>query len=220
MLPANLDWAFVQLLCLLIFFSCSGARTENWQLNQLQAIGGYPTTVLGNPVIIETEKGEMAMVFDGIDDALLLDVNPIAGVNQFTIEVVFKPYPGFPENREQRFLHIQDPQNDKRRILMELRLNDKQEWYPDLFMRTDNEALTLIDSTKTYPVGAWARLRLTYREGQLKGYVNGEEALAGQVEYMPISPTAKTSLGVRMNKVSWFRGAIQSVSFTPLAVEP
>ncbi|WP_224998995.1 LamG domain-containing protein [Cesiribacter sp. SM1] len=220
MLPAVFKSISMSIVCILMLMGCAGTKTEEWQLNQLEGISGYSTTVLGNPAIIETEEGKKAMAFDGVDDGLLLHTNPIAGADEFTIEIVFKPYPGYPANREQRFLHIQDPQNDQRRILMELRLNDRGEWYPDLFMRTENEALTLIDSTKTHPVNAWAQLRLTYQDGQLKGYVNGKEELSGQIRYLPVSPIAKTSIGVRMNKVSWFKGAIQSVSFTSGVPEP
>ena len=200
------------MLCLLLCLACAGTKSESWQFNQLENISGYATTVLGDPKVIETDKGR-ALEFDGIDDGLLLKANPIAGEDEFAIEVIFKPYAGYPENREQRFLHIQDPDNDKHRILMELRLNSKDQWYPDLFMRTDSVALTLIDSTKTFPVGEWASLQMVYKNDQLKGYVNGEEVLSGAIKYMPISPSASTSVGVRMNKVSWFRGAIKSIIF-------
>ncbi|AHM58506.1 putative lipoprotein [Flammeovirgaceae bacterium 311] len=210
----------IAVLSLSLYAACTTTKTEIWKLNRLELIGGHKTTVWGNPSIINTEEGGQAIEFDGIDDGLLLETNPLAGADRFTIEVIYKPYPGYPQNREQRFLHIQDPQNDNRRILMELRLNDRDQWYPDLFIRTDSASLTLIDSTKTFPVGAWARLRLIYQEGQLKGYVNGEEVLSGEIQYMPISPAAKTSIGVRMNQVSWFRGAIQSVSITNQALEP
>lgn len=98
---------------------------------------------------------------------------------------------------------------------MELRLNSRGEWYPDLFMRTEHEALTLIDSIKTHPVGEWARMRLVYKEGQLKGYVNGVEELSGQIRYEPISAAGKTAIGMRMNRVSFFKGAIKEVIVTP-----
>ncbi|WP_229802230.1 LamG domain-containing protein [Pontibacter akesuensis] len=189
------------------------SRQEVWQLNSLETISGYTPQVWGQPKVVKAE-GKKAIQFDGKEDGLLLGVNPIAGADAFTIEVEFKPAAAYPENVEQRFLHIQDPNNDKRRILIELRLNDKGQWYPDLFMRTENASLTLIDSTRTHPVNKWASIRLAYKDGQLKGYVNGEEELSGEIEYLPISSTAKTSIGTRMDKRSWFNGAIRVVKFS------
>ncbi|WP_148561679.1 LamG-like jellyroll fold domain-containing protein [Pontibacter korlensis] len=189
------------------------AQQKVWKLNSLKSTGAHKPEVWGQPEVVKTKAGK-AIKFDGQDDGLLLDTNPIAGADEFTIEVELKPYAAYPENVEQRFLHIQDPSNDKRRILIELRLDDKGQWYLDLFMRTEDASLTLIDSTKTHPVNEWATIRLTYKNGQLKGYVNGVEELSGEIVYLPISSTAKTSLGTRMDKRSWFNGEIRTVRFS------
>ncbi|WP_161947812.1 hypothetical protein [Rufibacter ruber] len=50
--------------------------------------------------------------------------------------------------------------------------------------------------------------------------MNGNLELAGQITYLPIPATAKTSLGTRMDQRSWFNGVIKSVTFTPKAVVP
>lgn len=204
------------MLCILLLtISTAFAQgpQEVWQLKSLKSIGGHKPEVWGQPKVVKA-KGGKAIRFDGKADGMLLDLNPIAGAEAFTIEVEFKPDAAYPENVEQRFLHIQDPTNEQRRILIELRLNEKGQWYPDLFMRTENASLTLIDSTKTHPVNQWATIRLTYKNGQLKGFVNGVEELSGEVEYLPISSTAKTSLGTRMDKRSWFNGLIRTVRFS------
>lgn len=209
-------------LCVLLILgiSCSTARVQTalpsaleWELQSLESIAGLQPTVWGAPKVIQVSNGTKAIEFDGQDDGLLVNTNPIAGADAFEIEVVFKPYAAFPENIEQRFLHIQEPDNPDRRILIELRLNKRQEWYADFFMRTENAALTLLDSTKTHPVNEWATIKMRYKDGQLTGFVNGVEEVSGEIEYLPISPAASTSIGTRMDKRSWFKGAIRTVRF-------
>ncbi|WP_018479484.1 LamG-like jellyroll fold domain-containing protein [Pontibacter roseus] len=187
-----------------------------WHLNSLKKISGHKPLVSGEPKVIKIARREKAIEFDGLNDGLLLDVNPIAGAEAFEIEVTFKPYAAFPNNVEQRFLHIQEPDNPERRILIELRLNDREQWYADFFIRTEHASLTLIDSTKTHPVNEWATIKLTYQDGQLKGFVNGVEEVSGEIAYLPISAAAKTSIGTRMDQRSWFKGAIKSVRFQKL----
>ncbi|WP_181307055.1 LamG domain-containing protein [Rufibacter sp. XAAS-G3-1] len=200
--------------------SCVAVKPTRWEMHSLASIGGHSTQVLGNPSTIPGKDGAPAIAFDGVDDGLLIDANPIAGAEEFTIEVVFKPKAVWPANVEQRFLHIEDMAVGQRRILLELRLNNQNRWYADFFMRTEKAALTLIDSSKTHPVGEWATMTLTYKDKQLKGYVNGKLELSGEIEYLPIPPTAKTSIGTRMDKRSWFNGQIQSVRFWKVALQP
>ncbi len=176
--------------------------------------------MLGEPKVISVARGEKAVEFDGKDDGLQLIANPIFDAEEFTIEVVFNPYDAFPANVEQRFFHIQDPVNLDRRMLMELRLNDKKEWYADFFMKTENERLVLIDSTKTHPVNEWATMTLIYKDNTMTGYVNGVEEGSGNITFLPMSPQANVSLGTRINKVSWFNGAIKTVRFIPWALPP
>lgn len=206
------------LLFLFLFVSCGETKRDriSWKLNGIQEIGGNRVTVLGDPVVLEGEGGEF-VEFDGRDDGLLIDANPIDGMKEFAVAVDFIPYPGFPENREQRFLHIQDPENENRRILIELRLNDQGEWYGDWFIKSENESLTLIDSTMTHPVNEWATIQMSYRDGVMKGYVNGKEEVSGEIRYLPIGENARTSVGTRMDQRSWFRGGIREVRFSPEA---
>ncbi len=200
---------------------CSKPQQKNqltWQVNSLENIGGYTPTVIGDPKVIKAD-GKQAVEFDGVDDGLQLDVNPIAGAEEFTIEVTFKPYAGGPENFEQRFLHIEDPADQNRRILIELRLNRQQRWYADFHIRTPTERITLIDSTRTHPVNEWHQIKLVYKNGKARGFVNGVAELSDQVQYSPMGSTAKTSLGTRMDKRSWFKGAISKVTFSPVTEE-
>lgn len=199
-----------------LLFSCEKPKEEikSWRLESTEEIGGYSTTIWGNPEIILGEKGKV-VEFNGRNDGFLVDHNPLTGMEEFTIIVELKPYEGYLENKEQRFLHIQDSDNDERRILLELRLNNRNEWYGDWFIKNENQSLTLIDSTLTHPVDEWATISMEYKDGQVTGYVNGKHEVAGNIEYLPVSSKGKVSIGTRMDKRSWFKGAIRRVTFIP-----
>ncbi|MEP6262210.1 MAG: LamG-like jellyroll fold domain-containing protein [Gillisia sp.] len=199
-----------------IFISCgNGTQIVTWEIDSVDKIAGNPTEVSGAPLVI-TSEGKEVVEFNGINDGLLIKSNPVEGWNNFLIEVDIKPYPGFPENMEQRFLHIQDPENENRRILIELRLNETNEWYGDWFIKTENENLTLVDPTQTHPLNKWATISLEYKNGEVTGLVNGEIQAQGHIKYLSPGPGAHTSIGTRMDQRSWYKGAIKEVRFVNL----
>ncbi len=211
---------FVMLVvCLELMSSCNSQKdkTITWKIDSIHKIGENPIVIWGSPKVILSD-GEKMVEFRGENDGLLVNRNPLEGMKEFTIEVDFKPFEGYPENREQRYLHIQDPKNENRRILMELRLNSKNEWYGDWFIKSEKGGLTLIDSTLTHPVNVWATISLVYKDEEMKGYINGKLEGAGMVSYLPIGENGKTSIGTRMNKTSWFKGTIREVRFIPNAI--
>ena len=65
--------------------------------------------MLGNPRVVETPVGK-AVEFDGVDDALLVDVHPLAGAETFTWEAIFRPDGG---RAEQRWFHLQEDGTDE-----------------------------------------------------------------------------------------------------------
>lgn len=209
---------FLLSICLQLFFSCGDHEKDavTWGLNGTDEIGGNPVTIFGDPKLISENEGEI-VEFNGKDDGLLIGQNPIAEMQEFTIEVDLKPFRGGSENREQRFLHIQDPENEDRRILLELRLIDRDEWYGDWFIKTEKESLTLIDSSFTHPVEEWATMSLEYKNGTVKGFINGYLEVSGEIDYLPVDSKGKTSTGTRMDQRSWFKGAIREVRFSPKA---
>lgn len=83
----------------------------------------------------------------------------------------------FSENRELRFLQIQDTENEDRRILIELRLTDRNLLYGDWFVKSENKNLALIDSTQTNPVDEGATRSMVYKDRLLLGFVNDREEL-------------------------------------------
>src|SRR5690349_19802951 len=84
-----------------------GGNTKSivWALDRLDTIDGNPPEILGRPTLIDSPQGK-AISFDGSKDGLLMPINPLDGLPQFTVEVIFQPAAGGP--KEQRFLHFQE----------------------------------------------------------------------------------------------------------------
>ncbi|HSP82749.1 MAG TPA: LamG-like jellyroll fold domain-containing protein [Gillisia sp.] len=199
-----------------IFISCGKENDKiKWKIDSIDEISGNSVIVSGAPRVISLDGAQM-VEFNGKSDGLLVRSNPIANWDNFEIEVDINPYPGYPENVEQRFLHIQDPENENRRILIELRLSENNEWYGDWFIKTESESLTLLDSTQTHPLNEWATIGLKYKDGEVTGFINGEIQVKGIIKYMSPGNTAHISIGTRMDQRSWFKGAIKEVRFISL----
>jgi hypothetical protein len=189
-------------------------RSEVWQIDKLETIGGHATTVIGNPRVIDAPGGK-AVLFDGVDDALLVQANPIAGLQAFTVEAVFRPDSG--GNKEQRWLHIQGNTRDDR-VLLEIRVEGDQ-WFLDTFIKSGENRRTLYAENFKHPLGQWYHVALVFDGSTMKHYVDGREELSGPLTIAPLDD-GKTSLGVRMNRVNWFKGAIWKARFTPRALAP
>ena len=187
-------------------------------LDNLHQIGGFPVTKIGAPAVVETSSGK-AIGFNGIDQGLILRGNPINSASAFTIEIIFKPESAFPGNIEQRFIHIQNLKNENSRILIELRLTPDKQWFLDTFIKSDEHALTLYADKYLHSVDKWYHAALVYSNGTMKHYVNGIEEMSGLVDYTPIDE-GDTSIGMRINQISWFKGLIQTIRMTPRALNP
>src|SRR6185295_3682788 len=103
----------------------AAADEEVWTFDRFDRIGGHPASVLGNPRVVETPLGK-AVEFDGVDDALMVDVHPLAGAETFTWEAIIRPDGG---RAEQRWFHLQEDGTDNR-MLFEIRVAGGQ-WYLD-----------------------------------------------------------------------------------------
>ena len=177
-------------------------------------LSGQPATVLGTPRVID-EAGVKATYFDGVGDGLLLSVNPLEGLNQFTIEVLIKPDANGEE--AQRFLHIQD--NQSSRALLEIRLA-RTGWALDTFLRSEKttDSRTQLDRAKLHFTNRWTWVALVYAHGHMANYVDGVKELEGPVDF-PAMQAGKISLGMRQNKVFWYKGGIREVRFHALALD-
>ncbi len=195
------------------------SESEIWKFDSLTSINGYTIEQMGQPKVVTSPFGK-AVSFDGDGDRLLVNVNPLGDATEFTIEIVFKANDVFPNNHEPRIFHIESPDNPARRITIELRLNDKKQWYFDAFIKSEKSQFTLIDSTKVHPVGEWVHAAMTYKDRQFVSYVNGKKELSGEVDYLTIPANAKTSVGARMNQIHWFNGDVLQVRVTKKSLLP
>jgi hypothetical protein len=193
----------------------SAAGPIIWKLDRLDAVGGKTPVVEGAPKIVRDASGAAAAWFNGRSDGVVVPGNPIAGRAQFTIEILFFPEAdGLPA---QRFLHIED--EIPRRALIETRLNKSGQWWLDTFLFQDEKGLPLIDPKKVHPTDRWYWAALRYDGKRMTSFVNGVKELEGDIAFGPMVG-GETSLGVRLNRVYWFKGAIREVRFHPTAIEP
>ena len=181
-----------------------------WRLDAVARVGGGETEVIGAPRVVDG-----AVVFDGQQDGIFVPAIPIAGAPQFTIEVLFNPAEGGGE--AQRFLHLEDGKTW--RALIEIRVNGRGGWWLDTFMRTSetDRGLALIDPQRVHPTDRWYWVALRYDGRTMAHFVNGVQELEGVAAFVPFG-NGKVSLGVRQNKVYWFKGAMREVRFTRAAL--
>ncbi len=184
-----------------------------WTLRDASQVAGRTTEVIGSPKVAGSGE-RSSLVFDGKGDGVLVPVNPLEGLRAFTIEVRFKPDGSGGE--EQRFLHIEDLR--KQRVLIETRLTPDKQWALDTFLFQDaGHRLTLLDRTRLHPTDRWYWVALVYDGRNMSHYIDGVLELQGEVAFAPMT-TGRTSIGVRQNLVSWFKGAIAEARFTPAAL--
>ena len=189
-----------------------------WTFDRLDKIGGVAPQVEGHPTVINTPLGK-AIEFHGVDDALFIDRHPLAGAAQFTFEAIFRPDGG---NVEQRWFHLaeQDPTTGRdtdTRFLFELRVVETSRWYLDAFVNGPGYNRALMFPDKVHPVGRWYHVAQVYDGRMYRSYVNGE--LQGEAEIaFKAQGTGHASVGVRINRVNYFKGAVRQARFTPRAL--
>jgi len=198
----------VLLFALLLSFLAAAPASETWQFDNLERIGGHKVTVLGHPRIVRTEAGK-AIEFNGVDDAIYLDTHPLAGAATFTWEAEFRPDKGGAP--EQRFFHLQVDGSDDR-MLFEIRVIGDQ-WCFDTFVKSGPDSKALLDRTKLHPLGVWYRVKAVYDGRTLRNYVDEVLQGEGELHAVPQKP-GQTSVGVRFNKVNYFKGAVRVARFS------
>jgi hypothetical protein len=208
------------LIPVLVLPSCATRRTTElsgvleWRLGEFRVSPPPGLSRAGNPRLVDSPYGK-AMAFDGKADAFFLATNPLEGLRSFTVEVIMRPDARGP--KEQRFLHIGQPHAD--RMLIETRLTDDGQWYLDTYLQSGQSNKTLKDENLLHPVGKWYHVALVVDDGKMANYVNGKVELEGNLDFDPIN-TGETSIGVRLNRIFWFKGTIYTVLITPRALKP
>lgn len=195
--------------------------TVIWYFDRTDSIGGYAVTPLNHlPDVIETPLGTAA-VFNGIDDGILLNCNPLGTATAFTIEVIFRPDSNdlSGDRNQPRFIHLKNTDNS-RRITMETRILPNQQWALDTYIKSEKSNLTQLDSLQTHTSGTWHHAAIVYGDSLMRQYVDGTLQLSGTVIYLPLDPLPKISIGVRQDLRYWFKGAIRMVKVSPRALHP
>lgn len=192
-------------------------QSVTWNINNLQKIAGHQVQVLGEPQVVKSQDGKpVALSFDGVDDAIFFDVHPLAGMKEFTVEVVFRPTSGGPA--AQRFFHMQESDSEDR-VMFETRLTDDGRWYVDGYIKTGPGQHTLMSKEQFHPLDEWYQAAIVVADGKMRTFVDGQLELSTDIDYTPQKP-GRTSLGVRINQVHWFQGEISTARFTPRALKP
>ncbi len=216
----NVAFCLIALCCLSFFASAQkkldvpkGSNQTQWIVSKFLEKSKDTVRILGSPKSFPCKYGS-AVLFDGTKDGIFTNQMPLAGLEHFTVEAIFRPDDG--GKFEQRFFHCGEIQGS--RVMMELRSTPKG-WYFDAFLNANDSKKTLADSTLLHPSNQWYHVAFVVDKGKLTTYVNGKKELQ---ESIPMTPffTGKTSLGVRQNELSWFKGAIYKVRITPKALTP
>jgi Concanavalin A-like lectin/glucanases superfamily len=186
---------------------------ELWTFDRLDRLGGHATTVLGHPRVADTPVGK-AIEFDGVEDAIFVDVHPLAGAETFTWEAVFRPDGG---RAEQRWFHLQETGTENR-LLFEIRVVG-QRWYLDSYAHSGEAQKALMNRDALHPLGRWYHVAAVYDGREFSNYVNGAREGAAEIRLAP-QRSGRASIGVRINLVDHFTGAIQAARFTRRALTP
>ena len=195
------------------------SRQTVWTFDRLSDIGGERTMVEGGPALIDSPYGQ-AVLFDGVDDALFIDRHPLAGAQTFTFEALFRPDGGA---FEQRWFHLaeeapagQPP--SQTRFLFEIRVVGDR-WYLDAFTRGPGYNHTLIFPERLHPCGQWFHVAQTFDGVLYRAYVDGVLQGEHAVPFKPQGP-GRASVGCRINRVNYFKGAVRQARFTHAALPP
>lgn len=205
------------------------ARAEQtvWTFDNLSRIGGITVKVEGNPQLVQSPVGT-AVRFNGKNDALFFNDRPLVGAKAFAIEAIFRPEGG---DFEQRWMHIveTDPvtgldslpagtSDPNPRFMFEVRVTDGH-WYLDAFVNSKSGSKALIFPDKLHPIGPWYAVAQSYDGKTYRMYVDGVLEGEADVPFTPHGP-GHVMVGVRINHVNWFKGAVAKARFTDAALPP
>jgi hypothetical protein len=194
------------------------ASQEVWNFDRLDRIGGHAPTVLGHPRVIDTPLGK-AVEFNGVDDGLQFDVHPLAGASTFTWEAIFRPDGG---NAEQRWFHLEENPADgadtDNRMLFEIRVIDGR-WCLDAFNKTGANQKALLNRQHLHDLGKWYHVAAVYDGREFRSYIDGVADGAAEIQ-LAAQGAGRSSVGVRINKIFYFKGAVRTARFTRRALTP
>lgn len=193
----------------LVLTARASAAEVVWRLSNPAAIGERVTTIVGAPQAVRGPKGG-AIAFDGKGDGLFIADVPLQAAKVFTIEILFRPDEG--GLAEQRFFHLQDSAGA--RAMIETRLDGRGHWWLDTFLTSGapRAGVALIDASRVHPTGVWTWAALRFDGQRVAHFVNARKELERPVNFTAFG-AGQLSIGVRQNRVYWFKGAIAEIRF-------
>ena len=211
MIPASLTRLVLLALVAILGAARAGAADAiTWRVDNLAQIGGHAVTVAGSPRVVQTDIGP-AVEFNGRTDGLFIEANPLNALARFSIDLVFQADADGPE--EQRVLHMEEAGTENR-ALIEIRVLSHDRWALDTYLRSGDARLTLLDRAVTHPAARWHVATLTYDGALMTHYVDGVRDGGGPVSFASLK-SGRTSIGARLNRVSWFKGRVYSIRISP-----
>jgi len=206
------------IIILIILMSATSIMSQTksgceWIISDFVNNSSIDIKLIGKPKLVESPWGK-AVQFNGKSDGIFLEKLPVKDMEKMTIEVLFRPEK--KGKKEQRFFHTGLIESD--RLLLETRVI-KNQWCLDTYLRCGEQGLTLIDYNQMHDVDKWYHVAYVVNKGELTNYVNGVKELSGTMKMHPIK-SGITSLGVRQNKISWFKGSIYKIKITPDVLSP
>jgi len=207
--------------------SPAAAEQSVWRFDNFNRIGETTPKVEGSPQLVDSPVGK-AVQFNGRDTALLFPGRPLVGAKSFTIEAIFRPEGG---DFQQRWMHIAqtDPAtgldanpggtaDPNPRFMFEVRVV-KDQWYLDAFVQSKAGSQALAFPEKLHPLNQWYAVEQTYDGKTYRSYVNGVLEGEAAVAFTPHGP-GHMMVGVRMNRVNYFKGSVALARFTDKALSP
>ncbi len=200
-------------------------KQQTWRFDNLSSLGGNHTKIEGTPRLIDTPAGK-AIAFNGQDSALFVAVHPLAGAATWTWEMIFRPdADGRPE---QRIFHLQSMDNatgqdiPDERMLFEIRIRPGADgwWCLDSFATAGGQSRALLNCDKIYPFGPWYRVTAVYDGHTFSNYVGDELQGSGPLAIPAQRSPGRSSVGTRIDRRDYYKGAIYAARFTPRALTP
>jgi hypothetical protein len=119
----------------------------------------------------------------------------------------------------QRFFHLSE-NGSNNRVLFETRLPGDGTWLFDTFVESNAAGEALFNDMTPHPLDEWYHLACVIDGETQRHYVNGMHELSVDQQFSPPLMAGRTSIGVRINQLYFFKGAIRFARFTPSVLSP
>ena len=103
-------------------------------------------------------------------------------------------------------------------MLFEIRIVDGK-WCLDSFAQSGTESKPLLNREKLHPLGAWHHAAAVYDGREYRNYVDGQLEGSATLHLAP-QKAGRTSIGTRINRKDYFKGAVLQARMTRAALPP